>query len=93
MIKFQDGLDNGWTGVLDSEKVKGKSTLNWIDGREDAIGEGDIAVVQKQFSIYIKASSFPLGLTKAFCLIEKVPTEVSSLQSIHHSPQLEHPSG
>ena len=40
-------LNSGWEGVLDPENLKRKSTLHWIDGKEEGIPEGNIDAVRK----------------------------------------------
>jgi hypothetical protein len=44
--KLNEGLESGWEDVVGSEKIRGKATLPWIDGREKDIAEEDLAIVR-----------------------------------------------
>lgn len=44
---FEASLNSGWEGVLDPENIKRKATLQWVDGKEEGIPEGDVEAVRK----------------------------------------------
>jgi hypothetical protein len=46
LVKLKEGLGSGWEDVVGSEKIRGKATLPWIDGREKDIAEEDLAIVR-----------------------------------------------
>lgn len=45
--ELESRLNSGWEGVLDTENVKRKATLHWIDGKKEAIPEDDIEAVRQ----------------------------------------------
>lgn len=44
---IEEGVDSGWEGIKDFEKIKGKAKLHWIDGREEMIAEGNMDGARK----------------------------------------------
>lgn len=50
-IKFlgllEEGLNSSWEGYVDVESAKKKATLEWVDGREYNMAEGDLNAVRK----------------------------------------------
>lgn len=50
-IKFlgqlEGGLNGGWVGIVDSNGARKKATLEWIDGREYGVAEGDLDGVRR----------------------------------------------
>jgi hypothetical protein len=47
LVKLEEGLSSGWEGVVGAENIKTKATLEWIDGRDHNIQEGDMDAVRK----------------------------------------------
>lgn len=66
--KMENGLNSGWQGVVGSDKIKSKSRLHWIDGREEKIAEGDIGAARKDFKTILSSPSFPSNLQKSIFL-------------------------
>ncbi|OZJ06593.1 hypothetical protein BZG36_00644 [Bifiguratus adelaidae] len=64
LAKLESGLSSGWDGVLGAESIRGKEYLNWIDGKEIGIAEGDIAAARKHFQTITQSDSFLSGISK-----------------------------
>jgi hypothetical protein len=47
LMKLEEGLNSGWAGVIGAEHAKAKATLEWVDGRQHNIPEGDMDAVRK----------------------------------------------
>lgn len=47
LMKLEEGLNSGWEGIVGAEDRKKKATLEWVDGRQHNIPEGDIDAVRK----------------------------------------------
>lgn len=45
--EFNQAVNSGWEGVLDSDKIRNKVVLNWIDGEGENIPENDVEAVRK----------------------------------------------
>jgi hypothetical protein len=45
--KTQEGVERGWEGVIEAANVKGRATLEWVDGRAEGISEGDLEAVRR----------------------------------------------
>jgi hypothetical protein len=45
-VKLNEGLGSGWNDVVGSEKIRGKATLHWIDGREKDIAKEDLGIAR-----------------------------------------------
>ncbi|KAH8807665.1 hypothetical protein F5884DRAFT_789800 [Xylogone sp. PMI_703] len=68
LTKFEDGVNNGWEGLLDPNNVKRKATLQWVDGEKENIPEGDVEAIRKHFKAHAEAPSASSKVTERFCL-------------------------
>lgn len=68
VVKIEDGLNSGWQGVVGSDKIKSKSRLHWIDGRDEKIAEADIGAARKDFNSILSSPYFPSNLQKGIFL-------------------------
>ncbi|KUJ08973.1 uncharacterized protein LY89DRAFT_676349 [Mollisia scopiformis] len=65
---IEDGINSGWEGIKDADKIKGKARLHWIDGREEMIAEGNMDGARKDFQTITSLPTFPSNLSKTVFL-------------------------
>lgn len=83
--KLNEGLGSGWEDVVGSEKVRGKATLHWIDGREKDIAEEDPAIASTQIDAFKNTPALLTGLSKTLSLAI-APQCVKSFLSMPSTP-------